>query len=91
MFLPVPRQVPSARRRRKPGTAPQAARIQRRQLERSVSWTVRERLRWAWCQFRLILREIDYANYCLLDCRVPLPRADSAGLRRGRTTRRSGN
>ena len=88
MLWPVPRQVPSVRRR-KPPTPAQAARIRRRQLERSVCRTVGERLRWAWHALRMTLREIDYASYCLLDCRVPLPPDYFEHTVRGRTRGRS--
>jgi hypothetical protein len=38
-----------------------AARVNKRQVERLVSWTVRERLRCIWYGLRLAQSDIDYA------------------------------
>jgi hypothetical protein len=38
-----------------------AAHIQKRQLDRSVSWTGRKRLGFVWYRLRLTVREMNYA------------------------------
>jgi hypothetical protein len=53
-----------------------ADRIKRRQLTELVGFTAGERLRCLWYELRLAVQEMNYANYRLLDNRVPatLPR-----------------
>lgn len=58
--------------------------IDRRQLERLVSLTVGERLRWSWYQFRLTVREINVVSYLMLDPRIAVPRTDVTGRDGGR-------
>ena len=36
--------------------------VDRRQLEKSISWTGRERLRFLWYRFRLTVAEMNYAT-----------------------------
>ena len=45
--------------------------VHRRQLEKLVSWSGRERLRYLWYRLRLELAEIDYANRRMLELQVP--------------------
>jgi hypothetical protein len=52
-------------------TRAQAERIQRRQLEKSISWSGRERVRCLWCLFRLTVAEMNYASRRLVELQVP--------------------
>jgi len=45
--------------------------VHRRQLEKSVSWSGRERLRCLWYRLRLTLAEINYANRRMLELQAP--------------------
>ena len=45
--------------------------VHRRQLEKLVSWSGRERLRYLWYRLRLELAEIDYANRRMLELQAP--------------------
>ena len=54
----------------------QADRIPRRQLEKLISWTARERLRCLWYRLLMIFMDMNYATYLLVDCRVPGPADD---------------
>jgi hypothetical protein len=61
-----------------PGTAAMASAAlgstdlaHRRQLEKSVSWSGRERLRCLWYRLRLELADLNYANRRLIELRVP--------------------
>ena len=45
----------------------------RRQLEESVSWTGRERLRCLWYRLRLTVHEMNDANRRMLELRMRLP------------------
>ena len=45
--------------------------VHRRQLEKSVSWSGRERLRCLWYRLRLTLAEINYANRRMLEIQAP--------------------
>jgi hypothetical protein len=54
-------------------TPAQADRLQERQLERSVSWTGRERLRLPWCWLRLEAQEFNYASKRMIELRMQLP------------------
>jgi hypothetical protein len=63
--------TPRGTRARPAGTAARAARrIQKRQLERSVSWTGPERLRCLWYRLRLTVREAINANLRMLEWQV---------------------
>jgi len=46
---------------------------QKRQLEESVSWTGRERLRCLWYRFRLTIQEMNYATRRLAELQQRLP------------------
>ena len=50
--------------------------IKRRQLERSVSWSGRERLRLLWYRLRLTVAEMNYASRRMVELQAPL---DSRG------------
>jgi len=45
--------------------------VHRRQLEKSVSWSGRERLRCLWYRLRLTLAEINYANRRIVEIQAP--------------------
>jgi hypothetical protein len=45
--------------------------IQRRQLEKSVSWTGRERLRCLWYRLRLTVAEMNYATRPMDELQAP--------------------
>ena len=63
--------TPCRTRARSAGKAARAARrIQKRQLERSVSWTGPERLRCLWYRLRLTVREAIHANLRMLEWQV---------------------
>ncbi len=65
---------PRTRARAKATMAPVCApaeRIQKRQLERSVSWTGRERLRWLWYRLRLTVQEMNYASRRIVELQAP--------------------
>ena len=63
--------TPGRTRTRSAGKAARAARrIQKRQLERSVSWTGPERLRCLWYRLRLTVREAIGANLRMLEWQV---------------------
>jgi len=47
--------------------------IQKRQLEKSVSWTGRERLRCLWYRVRLTIQEMNYATRRLVELQSRLP------------------
>ena len=51
--------------------APGPARVRRRQLEKTVSWTGRERLRCLWYRLRLTVAEMNYANRRMLELQAP--------------------
>ena len=54
------------------GPAPSSADlIQRRHLEKSVSWSGRERLRCLWYRLRLTVAEMNYATRRTVELRVP--------------------
>ena len=45
--------------------------INRRQLEKSVSWSGRERLRLLWYRLRLTVAEMNYASRRMVELQVP--------------------
>lgn len=45
--------------------------VHRRQLERSVSWSGRERLRCLWYRLRLTVAEMNYATRRMLELQAP--------------------
>ena len=45
--------------------------VPRRQLEKAVSWSGRERLRCLWYRLRLTIAEMNYANRRLLELQAP--------------------
>jgi hypothetical protein len=45
--------------------------VHRRQLEKSVSWTGRERLRWLWYRLRLTVAEMNYATRRMVELQAP--------------------
>jgi hypothetical protein len=64
--LPAPDTAATA------GPAPGSAHlVHRRQLEKSVSWSGRERLRCLWYRLRLTIAEMNYANRRLLELQAP--------------------
>jgi hypothetical protein len=67
-----------------PASHVQADRIPGRQLAQLVSWTLRERLRVSWYRLRLATREMNYAAYWMVDCRIAAPAADPTEPTRAR-------
>jgi hypothetical protein len=51
-----------------PGSADQ---VHRRQLEKSVSWSGRERLRCLWYRLRLTVAEMNYASRRMVELQAP--------------------
>jgi hypothetical protein len=45
--------------------------LHRRQLEKSVSWSVRERLRCLWYRLRLTMAEMNYATRRMVELQAP--------------------
>jgi hypothetical protein len=45
--------------------------VQRRQLEKTVTWTGRERLRCLWFRLRLTLAEMNYATRRVVEVQAP--------------------
>jgi hypothetical protein len=50
-----------------------AERLEKRQLEQSVSWTGRERLQCLWYRLRLTVREMNYATRRIIELQMRLP------------------
>jgi hypothetical protein len=77
-----PGQPPAPTACAKTGPAPSPAEsVHRRQLEKTVSWTGRERLRCLWYRLRLTIAEMNYATRRLLEMQAPWvagPRQTSA-------------
>jgi hypothetical protein len=48
-------------------------RAQKRQLERTVAWTTRERLRCLWYRLRLEISDYDYAARRVIELQMRLP------------------
>ena len=55
----------------KPRPPTQADFIQRRQLEKVVSWTGQERLRFLWYRLRLTVAEMNYATRRTVEVQAP--------------------
>jgi hypothetical protein len=54
------------------GPAPVSADpVTRRHLERTVSWTGPERLRWLWYRLRLTVAEMNYATRRIVELQAP--------------------
>jgi hypothetical protein len=51
----------------------QADHTRKRQLEESVIWTGRERLRFLWYRLRLVVQEINYASKRMVELQLRLP------------------
>jgi len=47
--------------------------LEKRQLERSVSWTSSERIRWLWYRFRLTVQEMNCASRRMVELQMRLP------------------
>jgi hypothetical protein len=45
--------------------------VRRRQLEKSVAWSGRERFRYLWYRLRLELADLNYASKRLVELQVP--------------------
>jgi hypothetical protein len=45
--------------------------IEKRQLERSVSWSSHQRLRCVWYRLRLAVREMNYASRRMVELQAP--------------------
>ena len=45
--------------------------VHRRQLEKSVPWSGRERLRCLWCRLRLTVAEMNYATRRMVELQAP--------------------
>ena len=50
---------------------PPADLVRRRQLEKSVSWSGRERLRCLWYRLRLTVAEMNYATRRMVELQAP--------------------
>lgn len=50
-----------------------AAPVPRRQLEKTVCWTGRERLRCLWYRLRLTISEMNYASRRMMELQMALP------------------
>ena len=50
--------------------------VQRRQLEKTVAWTGRERLRCLWYRLRLTLAEMNYATRRVVEVQAPWVASD---------------
>jgi len=84
---------PRTRRGEKAMTAAspaRAERAQKRQLEKSVSWTGSERLRCLWYRLRLTVQEMNYATCRMTELQTRLPEewssAGNGGKSRGQRT-----
>jgi hypothetical protein len=53
------------------GPAGSADLVHRRQLEKSVSWSSRERLRCLWYRLRLTVAEMNYATRRMVELQAP--------------------
>lgn len=68
----TPRQSRNTRGNKAMRTTPVLAEhVQKRQLERSVSWTGRERLRCLWYRLRLTIAEMNYATRRMVEVQAP--------------------
>jgi len=67
---PDHRHPPSTAGRTGPARAP-AELIQRRQLEKTVSWTRGERSRYLWYRLRLTIAEMNYATRRMVELQAP--------------------
>jgi hypothetical protein len=45
--------------------------VNKRQLEKSVSWSGREQLRWLWYRLRLTVAEMNYASRRMVELQAP--------------------
>jgi hypothetical protein len=69
---PGPDRRPEAGTAATAGPAPGPADLaQRRQLEKTVSWTGRERLRCLWYRLRLTVAEMNYATRRVVEVQAP--------------------
>jgi hypothetical protein len=67
-----PDRLPTAGTAAMASPAPHSADlVQRRQLEQSVSWSGRERLRGLWYRFRLTIAEMNYATRRMVELQAP--------------------
>ena len=67
-----PDRVPAPEMAATASPAPGSAdRVRRRQLEKSVSWSGRERLRCLWYRLRLTVAEMNYASRRLVEVQIP--------------------
>ena len=64
----------------------QAEQVQRRQLERSISWTSGEWLRWLWYCLLLAVQEMNYASKRMIELQMRLPDEWRQPLRGQRTS-----
>jgi hypothetical protein len=70
---PRQRATPTSKPTKMTSNPARAERLDKRQLERSVSWTGRERLRFLWYRCRLTVQEINYASRRMVDLQMRLP------------------
>jgi hypothetical protein len=67
-----PRRLPAPDRAATASPAPGSADlVHRRQLEKSVSWSGRERLRCLWYRLRLTVAEMNYATRRIVELQAP--------------------
>jgi hypothetical protein len=68
----LPGRLPAPDRAAPASTGPGSAGLaHRRQLEKSVSWTGRERLRCLWYRLRLTVAEMNYATRRIVELQAP--------------------
>jgi hypothetical protein len=72
--LPAPDKAAMASRAPGPGDL-----VHRRQLEKSVSWSGRERLRCLWYRLRLTVAEMNYATRRTVELQAPWISDDHPG------------
>lgn len=72
--------APASEKARGPFSSAKSERIQRRQLEKSVSWTIPERLRFLWYWFCLTTNDMHYVSGWL----IALPPPPYVGSHEGR-------
>jgi hypothetical protein len=70
--LPTPDHQPPDRLH-VPSPTATASPVHKRRLERSVSWSGGERLRFLWYRLRLTVAEMNYASRRMTDVRLGLP------------------
>src|SRR5215472_9916946 len=66
-------RTPSSQQAKMTANLTRAERLGKRQLEQSVSWTGRERLRCLWYRLRLTVQEMNHATRRMVELQMRLP------------------